>query len=77
MTDSKALREWINSRGYKLRFIAGKLNITPYSLQKKIDNETEFKASEIAIFSHDLGMPNSIRDKIFFAQGVENNSTYD
>lgn len=68
MTDSNALREWIKARGLKLNAIATAIGITPYSLQKKIDNETEFKASEIAVFVNDFGMLKSVRDKIFFAQ---------
>lgn len=76
MTNSKALRRWITDQGYKLKYIAEKLKITPYSLQKKIDNETEFKASEIAAFTNDLGMQKSIRDEIFFAPDVELKSTF-
>ena len=67
MTDSVALREWIHRHGLKYNAIAAIIGITPYSLQKKIDNETEFKASEIATFVNDLGMSKSTRDKIFFA----------
>ena len=63
MTDSVALREWIQRHGLKYNAIAAIIGIT----QKKIDNETEFKASEIATFVNDLGMSKSTRDKIFFA----------
>lgn len=67
MTDSNALRAWIAGRGLKLKHVAKMLGITPYSLQKKIDNLAEFKASEIAAFATDLGMTAEERDKIFFA----------
>lgn len=67
MTNSSALREWIKYRGYKLKSVAARLGITPCALQKKIDNESEFKASEIAVFVNDLGMSPKERDKIFFA----------
>jgi hypothetical protein len=67
MTNSKALREWIAERGFKLKYVAQMVGITPYSLQKKIDNETEFKVSEIAVFTDDLGMSCKTRDAIFFA----------
>lgn len=66
MTNSKALREWIAERGFKLKYVAQMLGITPYSLQKKIDNETEFKVSEIAVFTDILGMSGKTRDAIFF-----------
>ena len=42
MTDSVALREWIQRHGLKYNAIAAIIGITPYSLQKKIDNETDF-----------------------------------
>lgn len=70
MTDSKALRNWIESHGLKLKAIANKINITSFSLQKKIDNITEFKASEIMVFTNDFGMSSADRDKIFFAENV-------
>ncbi|WP_130861466.1 toxin-antitoxin system, antitoxin component, Xre family protein [Bacilliculturomica massiliensis] len=66
MTDSKALRDWIDAKGLKMKKIASELHITPYSLQKKIDNMTEFKASEIAVFVTEFGMSKSKRDEIFF-----------
>lgn len=47
MTDSAALRGLIKESGLKYQFIAKKLGIAPYSLTKKIDNVTEFKAGEI------------------------------
>lgn len=68
MTNSVALRKWIESHGYKLKSIAKKLGITPYTLQLKIDNRNEFKASEIASFVVDFGMDVSDRDEIFFAR---------
>lgn len=66
MTDSKVLRKWISERGFKLKAVAATLGITPYALQKKIDNKTQFKASEIAAFVNDLGMEPGLRDAIFF-----------
>lgn len=66
MTNSSMLRAWIEKKGFKLKAVAAQLGITPYSLQKKIDNENEFKASEIMAFVVDLGMTTKERDKIFF-----------
>ena len=51
MTDTKLLRDWLDEKGIKLKSIAARMGITPYSLQKKINNETEFKASEISVFT--------------------------
>lgn len=67
MTNSIALRAWLDDKGLKLKAIAKKMGITPYSLQKKIDNETEFKASEISVFTAEFGMTTDLRDHIFFA----------
>lgn len=66
MTDSKALRGWVTQRGLKLKAIASAMGITPYSLQRKIDNLSEFKASEIAMFVDVFGMSLENRDAIFF-----------
>lgn len=71
MTDSAALRKWIEDRGLKLIAIADRLKVTPFTLQKKIDNVTEFKVSEVSVFTNDLGMSRTDRDAIFFAKNVE------
>lgn len=44
------------------------MGLTPYSLQMKIDNETEFKASEIDVLANTLGMDMQQRDAIFFCK---------
>ena len=49
MTNSKLLREIIDEKGYKLKYIAEKLGLSPYGLQLKIDNKQEFKTSEVAV----------------------------
>ena len=67
MTDTKLLRDWLDEKGIKLKSIAARMGITPYSLQKKINNETEFKASEISVFTSEYGMSSEMRDLIFFA----------
>lgn len=67
MTNSSALRELIHKSGIKYKHLAEKLCLTPYGLQKKIDNETEFKASEIKRLCEILCITElSQRDAIFF-----------
>ena len=66
MTDSNAFREWINSKGLKMKFVAERMGITRYSLQKKIDNLSEFKVSEILTLSTEFDMSPTEREKIFF-----------
>ena len=72
MTDSLKLRNEIKKRGYKYKFIAAELGITPYCLQKKIDNITDFKGKEIVKISCILELSPVLRDEIFFAQNVAN-----
>lgn len=67
MTDSDLLREIIQEKGLKYQFLAKKMGLTPYGLSLKIDNENEFKASEISILSNLLDLTQDVRDKIFFA----------
>lgn len=47
MTNTELLNEKIEMSGYKRSFIAKQLGLSAYGLAKKIQNETEFKASEI------------------------------
>ncbi len=76
MTDTELLREVIKSKGLKLEYIAKKLHITRFSLQKKTENTTEFKASEIQKLCEVLQISDpDLKERIFFAQNVENNST--
>lgn len=47
MTNTELLIEFINKSGYKRSFIAEKLDLTPYGFANKVNNRSEFKASEI------------------------------
>lgn len=47
VTDTKMLRELIDSKGIKYGFIAEKLGISHQSLIRKMENSTQFKACEI------------------------------
>ena len=66
MTNTAALLSWIHDHGYKLKFVAKTLGITYYGLKKKLDNQSEFKLSEIGKFMTVLGMTKRERDHIFF-----------
>lgn len=66
MTDTKLLRDKIEQSGFKLRFIANKIGITYQGLLKKINNETEFKASEIQALYILLNLNEQEREAIFF-----------
>lgn len=47
MTNTKLLNEAIERSGFKRSYIAKALGLSAYGLAKKINNESEFKASEI------------------------------
>lgn len=66
MTDTKVLRERIAAKGLKYKAIAENLGITPYCLQRKINNENEFKVSEVDKLSSMLGLTLEETRAIFF-----------
>lgn len=72
MTDTTRLNQIIAETGLKKKFLAQKLGLTPYGLAKKINGETEFKASEITKICQILDIQD-IQDKwsIFFANKVD------
>lgn len=68
MTDTALLREAVTRSGLKYKKIAESLGLTTYGLQKKIENKTEFKASEILLLSELLNLTERERNAIFFAK---------
>ena len=68
MTDSNALRDRIKQSGMKYRYVAERVGITPYALQRKIDNESEFKVSEVDALADLLGLTLWEKDAIFFSK---------
>lgn len=67
MTDTKLLRNLIEASGLKYNYIAKKLDLSAYGLKLKIENDNEFKASEITKFCEILSLDMETRDKVFFA----------
>lgn len=68
MTDTKELRRRIEEKGLKYGYIAKQIGISRYSLQKKIDNDSEFRVSEVDSISLILGLTLAEKDAIFFAK---------
>ena len=68
----KAVSRWERGIGcpdvMTLEPLAAALGLTPYGLQKKINNQTEFKASEILTLSEVLHLSEKERNAIFFAK---------
>lgn len=75
MTDSRLLKETIEGSGISVSFLARKLGISREGFYKKLNNESEFKASEILCLSDALHLTDDRRDSIFFAKNVECNAT--
>ena len=67
MTDSETLRSVIKASGMKYGFLAKKIGISAYSLQRKIDNQVDFKSSESARLADVLNLSGENLNSIFFA----------
>ena len=76
MTDTARLNEIIQQSGYKLSYIANRLNLSPYGFARKRDNLSEFTPKEIDALCELLRI-DSIEDRfaIFFAKIVDAKST--
>nr|DAU37981.1 MAG TPA: Protein of unknown function (DUF739) [Caudoviricetes sp.] len=67
LTDTVALRNRIKESGLKLSYVAKVLGITAYTLQRKLDNDVEFKVSEVEALSTLLHLTLAEKDAYFFA----------
>ena len=68
MTDSKALRNKIAAQGLKLKYVAEYIGLSPYGFQLKVDNEREFKISEVSALCELLHIEaGAEKESIFFA----------
>lgn len=68
MTNTNELQAAIAESGITIVALARKLGITREALYSKIQNKTEFKASEIVALSSALRLSARERDRIFFAK---------
>lgn len=68
MTNTALLEKYIEDSGYKRGYIAKQIGISRAALASKINNETEFKASEMVAISDLLNIDAEARDAIFFAK---------
>lgn len=76
MTDTYRLNEAIKMSGLKKKWIAEQLGLSYFGLQKKIDNENQFKAGEIKKLCELVGIASlKTRDEIFFAGRVDKMTT--
>lgn len=67
MTNGKLLKEIAQSKQITLTRIAEAVGLSRQGLFKKIENRSEFKASEVEKISNLLGLTEQQRKAIFFA----------
>ncbi len=67
MTNGKLLKEIAQSKQITLSKIAEAAGLSRQGLFKKIENKSEFKASEVVKISDLLGLTDEQRTAIFFA----------
>lgn len=67
MTNGKLLREIAKARGKTLQGLAEAIGVTRQGFFKKIENRSEFKASEISKLSDLLSLSEQEKQNIFFA----------
>ena len=68
MTNTTLLERYIDKSGYKKSYIASQIGITAYGLNLKINNKSEFKATEIETLCELLNIGIEDRMAIFFAK---------
>ena len=69
MTDKELLEQAIEQSGVKVRKLMEIANIKSYAtFRGRMNNETEFTASEIRAISNALNLTTEQRDRIFFCQ---------
>ena len=68
MTNTALLEQYIEKSGYKKSFIAEQLGLTAYGLTLKVNNKSEFKASEMTILCKLLKINAKDKEAIFFAK---------
>lgn len=66
MTNTAELLRIIEASGLKKKFIADSLGLTYYGFQRKVENKTEFKASEMDKLCNLLGLDMMDKERIFF-----------
>ena len=75
MTNTELLQKEIERSGMKINAILRLMNIGSYStLRAKIENRSEFSASEITRLCEILDLDNDQREAIFFAADAEYHS---
>ena len=69
MTDTEALEEMMIRSNASVSFISEKIGITNKAFSMKMQNISEFLASEIVCVKQILNLSNLERDRIFYVKG--------
>ena len=77
MTNSNELRAALTRKGMTQEQVAEALGITTATLNYKINNKREFKTSEVKALVDLLEIKKEDIDKIFFANDVDCESTFE
>ena len=75
MTNTALLERKIRESGLKRSYLAQKLKLSYYGLQRKIQGKSEFKTGEVQILCEELSINSDEMRVIFFAEKVELEST--
>ena len=70
MVNSNMLKKKIDDSWMKIKYVAVQIGLTPAGFYKKINNESEFKVSEVVAITRVLGLSSNERDEIFFGSDV-------
>ena len=69
MTNTVMLKELVNKNGLKLKYVADYLGLSAYGFSKKVNNEQEFKVSEVEALCELLKIKDlKLKEEIFFAK---------
>lgn len=62
---NKLLKKYIDASGYKMKYIANRLDITYVALHNKLTGKTEFTISEAFVLKSLLKIPSEEWEEIF------------
>lgn len=65
MTNTTMLKEIIKEKGIKYIVIANLLDMSPYTLRSRINNNTEFTVTEVVELTKILNLDKKTREQIF------------
>lgn len=71
MTNTQMLKSKMKSSGYRLRFIAQSINLSYPGFLNKVNNNAEFKASEMQGLTKLLKLSADEKERIFFANELD------